>query len=692
MRVLSIHLENIRSYIEEHISFPGGIILLSGDIGSGKTTLLHAIEFALFGISRSELSASALLRHGASHGSVTVTLRINDQEHTFMRSLKRTTTSILPDACWHETQGVRDILTPSELRARTFGLLGYPLQFLAKQRNLLYRFTVYTPQEELKAILSQSEEERVESIRRIFGIDIYRQMQENAQLVGKALKDRESEIVHHTQLLDAEIVQIKQELLLVPKLAEEIVLLQERKVRTQNALNIHQAQRETAEKLRQTSAEHFATLNQQKQSRDLLQKEILALTSKIAQESTRETTLNTRLTETVKRLDLIAKPAMTEQEVLVQIEECRALREGTQREDGRLLGMMESTTVSALVPGASCPLCLQVVGEAHIHGITQELQAKRSAIAKKRERLQALIAEHAVRLQVLQEQAKNIREHEQANRQVQEQETLLVQVRESLSLLRAMLQEKNTLLATMPAINSTVVEQEMRVHEERLRTCQQAVLREQHALIDVEKHLSMLEERLRHLKARAHVLQEKEQSKEECMKHLALTRERRDWILERFSPLLEIIEARVLRTVHSAIGRAFRTWCAHLLQDDDLTASIDAKFTPSVTQQGFTTDVMYLSGGERTALSLAYRFALVHAIHELLPHLGTAGLLVLDEPTEGFSREQLERLCTVLRGLRMEQVIVVSHEQMLEGMVDSVLRVQRRAGGSMIETPYASAL
>ena len=43
MLIKNIKLENIRSYVKEEVSFPEGIILLSGDIGSGKTTLLLAI-------------------------------------------------------------------------------------------------------------------------------------------------------------------------------------------------------------------------------------------------------------------------------------------------------------------------------------------------------------------------------------------------------------------------------------------------------------------------------------------------------------------------------------------------------------------------------------------------------------------------------------------------------------------------
>ena len=56
MQLISLTLKNIRSYKDAKIEFPTGTVMLSGDIGSGKSTILLAIEFALFGVLRGELS------------------------------------------------------------------------------------------------------------------------------------------------------------------------------------------------------------------------------------------------------------------------------------------------------------------------------------------------------------------------------------------------------------------------------------------------------------------------------------------------------------------------------------------------------------------------------------------------------------------------------------------------------------
>jgi len=80
MILKKLHLENIRSYTDETITFPNGSVLLSGDIGSGKTSILLAIEFALFGIMKGSITGSEILRHGTKEGSIELTININKKD------------------------------------------------------------------------------------------------------------------------------------------------------------------------------------------------------------------------------------------------------------------------------------------------------------------------------------------------------------------------------------------------------------------------------------------------------------------------------------------------------------------------------------------------------------------------------------------------------------------------------------
>ena len=52
-------------------------------------------------------------------------------------------------------------------------------------------------------------------------------------------------------------------------------------------------------------------------------------------------------------------------------------------------------------------------------------------------------------------------------------------------------------------------------------------------------------------------------------------------------------------------------------------------------------------------------------------------LIILDEPTDGFSAEQLDKVRDVLDQIGVKQTIIVSHESKIESFVDSVVRVSK---------------
>jgi len=193
MILRSLKLENIRSYINEKITFPEGSVLLSGDIGSGKSSILLGIEFALFGIMRAELSGSSLLRHGANTGSVELMFEISNNKYVIKRTLKRTKTSVTQDSGYILTNDVKFEGTPVELKAKIIGLLGYPEELITRSKSLIYRYTVYTPQEEMKQILVEDKDTRLNTLRKIFGIDKYKAIKENSVIFIRELKRKQSE-------------------------------------------------------------------------------------------------------------------------------------------------------------------------------------------------------------------------------------------------------------------------------------------------------------------------------------------------------------------------------------------------------------------------------------------------------------------------------------------------------------------
>jgi len=105
-----------------------------------------------------------------------------------------------------------------------------------------------------------------------------------------------------------------------------------------------------------------------------------------------------------------------------------------------------------------------------------------------------------------------------------------------------------------------------------------------------------------------------------------------------------------------------------------------------IMQAGHDINYEYLSGGEKTAVALSYRLALNQTINSILSSLNTKDLIILDEPTDGFSTEQLDRVRLVLNELSAKQIILVSHESKIESFVDNVIRFNKKEHVSSINS------
>ncbi|MEX2717820.1 MAG: hypothetical protein Q6370_016110, partial [Candidatus Sigynarchaeota archaeon] len=62
----------------------------------------------------------------------------------------------------------------------------------------------------------------------------------------------------------------------------------------------------------------------------------------------------------------------------------------------------------------------------------------------------------------------------------------------------------------------------------------------------------------------------------------------------------------------------------------------------------------------------------------------TRDLIILDEPTMGFSREQLKRVRDVFNELDVRQLIIVSHEPDVESFVNHVIRIDKKDNVSFV--------
>jgi exonuclease SbcC len=176
-----IALRNIRSYgdVETSIELRPGLTLFEGDIGSGKSTILTAIEFGLFGLG--DLEAKHLLRHGAKKGSVRVTFEVGGKRYVVSRTLAKSGRGIQQEDCRLEGEGVSGSYSPSELKPKVLEILGFNEKPDTKSTSRIFRYAVYTPQESMKEVLSMGEGQRLDTLRRAFGIERYSWVVTNAE-------------------------------------------------------------------------------------------------------------------------------------------------------------------------------------------------------------------------------------------------------------------------------------------------------------------------------------------------------------------------------------------------------------------------------------------------------------------------------------------------------------------------------
>ena len=84
-----------------------------------------------------------------------------------------------------------------------------------------------------------------------------------------------------------------------------------------------------------------------------------------------------------------------------------------------------------------------------------------------------------------------------------------------------------------------------------------------------------------------------------------------------------------------------------------------------------------MSGGERSALSLAYQLALNKVNNTKHQDVKTKDLLILDEPTDGFSEQQVNKMQGVFDTLNMKQMIIIFHESTLDSFLSQIFNFKK---------------
>ncbi len=677
MIIKKLVLTNIRSYLREEVIFPESKILLAGDIGSGKSTILLAIEFALFGTLRSELSGSALLRNGAKNGSVDLEFEIDGNNYFIHRSLKKSKKSIEQEAGYIVVDNEKRELTPIELKAFILNLLNYPKEYLAKSKNLIYRYTVYTPQEEMKRILLENPETRTSILRKIFNVDKYERIKANTNIYTKFLREKQrafeamtSDFEEKKKSLDEKKIELKEAESIIEALNPKIKKAGDDVKIQEDILKKHESKIKERNEIAKVHAHNKATVEQKNKQIELYETEI-----KRIEDETKE-----KIAETVDKLNEISG-----KEKQIQEQES-SLKKILQENAGIKTLIVQSKNLSEKIKDLeNCPTCLQKVADEHKQKIKEEEKKKQEEFKKKEknfsenikcdeEKISKLKEELLLLRKLQQEHLLNNQKIKARDEKIKRKNTITESIKANKKEIKSFTEQQ---LAYEKVLKDNSIEEEyksIKTTAEEFKNKLQEFLLEQskfnERVSQVKKYITMLERDIN--------------SKLEAKKKLEHSKVMHNWFTDYFTPLLDVIEKHIMARIHSDFNDVFKKWFSILVDDDMLQPNLDDSYTPIILQNGYDIEYNNLSGGERTACALAYRLALNKVINDIFTQAKTKDILILDEPTDGFSEEQLDKMRDVLDQLNLKQILIVSHEQKIEGFVDRIIRVQKKGHVSKI--------
>src|SRR5271157_503513 len=671
MILKSLRLENIRSYNKQTITFPMGTTLFEGDIGSGKSTILMAIEFALFGLGSEK--GGALLKAGAKKGLVTLTFEVDGKEYQACRSLEKKAKGVQQSDCSLKTDDTVLQLSASEMKEKILDILSFNEPPDPKAGSYIYRYAIFTPQEEMKAIIWMRADSRLQTLRKAFRIEDYRIALDNSSGLARSLKDRSNRLAAHASDLENIREKCTTKRAEIGKSDEQLEGLGGKKEELEGKVATLRGKVEALQKSKELLGKAAGEIplleghiRYDKSQAANLENEIAELTSEIQHSQPEKEALASAKQPTTK----------TEDELK---DEMRLLR-GKERELGDVQSVIEAKIGDYESVGENkvCPTCDRSADpkefdekirlkkeekhkasdefaacETKINEL-EELQGKLRRYREDKNRLQVLdekIQKNTERIEKDRDRAQKLRD------QIKEQEEKLLKARQEI-------EEFNR-------ISSEAQEFSKELDRKTLE------------LRGVERQISGLQASRLSFVNQVEEFEREIQTKENETKAAERLREYEIWLEGYLMPTLEAIERQVMMNINQEFNQNFQKWWSMLVEDPSKESRIDEEFTPIIEQDGYEQDYNYLSGGEKTSLALAYRLSLNTIVQKVSAGI-KSNLLILDEPTDGFSKEQLFKIREILDELKCPQVIMVSHKKELESFADQVMKIQKRDGISQI--------
>ena len=683
MILKKLKLQNIRSYKDAEINFPEGSTLLLGDIGSGKTSVLLGIEFALFGLQPGQ-KGNSLMRSSEEEAFVSLEFEVDDKIVTIERKLEKGNKSMAQTNTAIIVNNERFEGSVTEVKNKILALLNYPPEF-AKKTNDLYRFTVYTPQEQMKQIILESNDTRLNTLRHVFGIDKYKKIEENIEII--TTKIRQDIRLKETEMGNIEVkkqsLSEKQQQLLtqqtkILEIEKELFLIQKTKTEKQSEVDELVKKINEKKKLEYEQEKSDLTLANKRDLISSYDREIRNLKEQIEKAGS--------FIFNEKEIELLKNRIKSQEQILRDLDQQYIISitnlQGNESKLRELKFLKDK--ISAL---DKCTTCLQEVNDEHKKNIVtkataemltletqmiedrknkEETSIKIEQIRKQIESLKQSLSQ----MEILKIKLENIKEKQIRVDQIEKQKLV---IQSDVEMIKKHIEGLVLMLKDFEIYEA--------IYEQKNKEFREIISKENLTMIrraEGNKEIQFLQKQIMDLENDIKRI-------EELGKKLNYLKELEFWLNNKFIELVLYTEKNVMLKLREDFSKVFSDWFS-ILVSDSITVRLNESFSPVIQQTDYEIDYEYLSGGERTAVALAYRLALNQTINSMLSRIKTRDIVILDEPTEGFSESQLDKMRDVLSQLKVKQLIIVSHEQKIEGFVNSLIKFKKVDGITQVET------
>ena len=704
MIIKGVWLHNIRSYKDNVIAFPEeGITVIYGDVGSGKSSILSSIGFAIFGnvpgpsndpLARfAAPTARDLLRRGTSRGFIQLWIRSGGKDIIIHREIQAVGDRATDKGGWvlvideNKRYSIKK-LTATEMRGYILDLLRIPEE-KTRARSRVFASAIYIPQFATHSIIAASPEERTEIINRVLNLMKYSLAKNRIDKLRRRIKEeidrkaeREKELLRDIAIeheYKRRIKNIKVELKKAVKEKENF----ESKIASLEEL-LEKLMKERDE-LKKTIAE----LDVKAKRANEIKSKLLVIRSRlkdidVAKVKERKKEIEKEIEELKRKLEesLKEKENITKEldKLSLQREEKVKLRDKILGELEKAKGQLGSKLsrlkeVEGLERKKLCPVCLQPVTSSHAQELKKKLNNEISRLKGVIDTLSRKLREVSEEINRIMTQERDFKSKirsmdvivSQLNTRISELNRKLLKIVEveqdikrleefqnEYDKLKKEIEERKAIVMKASEVESNIFKVKRQLNETRIGY--EKLLQR---IAELEKEHKLIEEFLSQIDEKKKQLNEVRELKRKYMLLLDFTRR---YILN----VISEVERYVKDSAYNAFREEFtRIFKALMTGYENIEVEIKSDFTPvfKVRIDGVYTTVESPSGGQLTSIALAYRLALNRVARSMIPQL-REGLLILDEPTYGFSPERVELLRKILFSPGgPKQVIIVTHDR-----------------------------